>query len=375
MAENSPQPPEPGTPDPDADEVGNPAPSPSVPPGQRDTQRPDSEPPAQPASQPTWHILADEHMPGLRTLALRQRYFYLLAAVCIALGGLTVAYFANYVFDRATSDSRARSDKSAEKNADLEKPPFVATVTFPDYDQDTPYGSAILIDRPLTAKEQEQLKEVTTPEAAWSLLKPLGGRILLSGPYFYETSDSGGLDDRGMTQPFNLNLNSDRNSGLTINDLKAVVDKCYTPSAKAVAIFPLQGTESRQGLLWDIGGASGQARGPYIPEYGEEQGNLFFSQHAIDLGNGQANAALLAQPLNYSRTCEWHIEASYTDTSGAHTKRIPDGRKTFISEAVPPNPDQYFIHYPGMKWMCSGQVVRSNCDFRSGQEWGFRDKP
>lgn len=126
-----------------------------------------------------------------------------------------------------------------------------------------------------------------------------------------------------MIQNFYLNLNSDRNSGLTINDLKAVVDECYTPSAKAVVVFPLQGEEARKGLLWDIGG--GQPRGPYIPELGEEQGNLYFPQHAIDLGNGQANMALLAQSFNFSRTCEWHIKASYTDTSGAHTKRIPDG--------------------------------------------------
>lgn len=122
MAENPPQPPGPDTPAPDTDEVGNPAPSPSAPPGQGDAQGPDSEPPAQPASQPTWHILADEHMPGLRTLALRQRYFYLLSAVCIALGGFTVAYLANYVFDRATSDSRARSDKSAEKMSTSKNP-------------------------------------------------------------------------------------------------------------------------------------------------------------------------------------------------------------------------------------------------------------
>ncbi|MFF2776060.1 hypothetical protein ACFVU3_14235 [Streptomyces sp. NPDC058052] len=290
-------------------------------------------------------------------------------AIVAVLGGLLSAYYANYLLDRTTADDRARTERKAATTADREQPAFVATFTPRDIEQDPPENFIVLLDRKLTADEQAGL---TATDAGgdgldvWRFLKPLGGRLLeYAEPQAFPND---GLEDGRYTpdwrwsQSFNLNLNSDRIAGLTINSMTAVKDSCRPSNAQTVVDLPPAGAEGRQGLMWDLtGGAKGRTFGPYVLDEGEDQGKLFFRHHVIELGNGQSNMAMHIQPRVSDQTCTWHIDASYTDTSGTHTRRIPDGTESFTTESVPQKPAQYFQHVIGEGWGCTGQVIRKNC--------------
>ncbi|MEU4381204.1 hypothetical protein [Micromonospora echinofusca] len=222
----------------------------------------------------------------------------------------------------------------------------MSTVTPLDYDRDLPEAFTVLLDRPLTEDEQAALTALTGARSeVWEFLKPLGGRMVEHASYVAPFED--GNENRGHAQTFDLNLNSDRAAGLTINDMAAVKDSCRAPTAQTVVTLPPAGAESRQGLLWDLtGGPTDKPHGPYVLAEGEpEEGQLYFRRNVVELGNGQSKAFRI-QPEVSTHTCEWHIVASYTDTTGSHEQRIPSGAGTFTTEAIPSRPVQYFERPP-----------------------------
>ncbi|WP_157747013.1 hypothetical protein [Micromonospora echinofusca] len=237
----------------------------------------------------------------------------------------------------------------------------MSTVTPLDYDRDLPEAFTVLLDRPLTEDEQAALTALTGARSeVWEFLKPLGGRMVEHASYVAPFED--GNENRGHAQTFDLNLNSDRAAGLTINDMAAVKDSCRAPTAQTVVTLPPAGAESRQGLLWDLtGGPTDKPHGPYVLAEGEpEEGQLYFRRNVVELGNGQSKAFRI-QPEVSTHTCEWHIVASYTDTTGSHEQRIPSGAGTFTTEAIPSRPVQYFERPPGPEWGCLGEVRQRNC--------------
>ncbi|MFZ4300297.1 hypothetical protein ACOZE3_20600 [Streptomyces cinereoruber] len=290
-------------------------------------------------------------------------------AVVVVLGGLLFAYYANYILDRTTAVDRARVDKKAGSAADREQPAFVSTVIPRDIEQDPPENFVVLLDRKLTANEQAGLTAISAGGDGldvWRFLKPLGGRLVeYASPSIFPNDglEDGHDESEGMwSQSFNLNLNSDRSTGLTVNSMTAVKDACRPSTAQAVVDLPPAGSEGRQGLMWDLsGGTKDRPHGPYVLDDGEGQGKLYFRRNVIELGNGQSNMAMHIQPRVSDQTCTWHIDASYTDTSGTHTQRIPSRTGTFTTETVPRKPVQYFTHVIGEGWGCTGQVIRENC--------------
>ncbi|WP_331725318.1 hypothetical protein [Streptomyces zaomyceticus] len=302
-------------------------------------------------------------------MSAKHRTLYIAVAVAVVLGGLLFAYYANYILDRITADDRARADRKAASTADREQPAFVSVLTPRDIEQDPPENFIVLLDRKLTASEQAGLTAVNVDGDGldvWQFLKPLGGRLVeySAPPAFPNDGLEDGLytPDWRWSQSFNLNLNSDRSAGLTINSMAAVKDSCRPSTAQTVVDLPPAGAEGRQGLMWDLtGNTKDRTYGPYVLDDGEDQGQLFFRHNVIELGNGQANIAMNIQPRVSDRTCTWHINASYTDTTGTHTQRIPNGTETFTTEAAPKRPAQYFAHVIGAGWGCTGQVIRKNC--------------
>ncbi len=283
-------------------------------------------------------------------------------AAGVVLIGLLFAYYANFVLDRKTATDRARSDRAAEKTVDREQPAFISTTTLRDYDQDMPDSIFVVLDRPLTVSEQDTLTAMKGKESqVWQFMKPLGGRIV-EYPSMPMAPLEDGNQNRGQAQTFNLNLNSDRSAGLTINNMKAVKDSCSAPTARTIINIPPAGSEVRQGLLWDLtGGIADKPNGPYILDEGESQGKLYFRHNVVDLGNGQSNMAFRIQAEVSTRTCEWHITASYTDTTGTHTQRIPSGNGTLTTEALPQHPVQYFEYVPATGWGCIGNLSQKGC--------------
>ncbi|MCI3224334.1 hypothetical protein [Streptomyces sp. NP-1717] len=286
---------------------------------------------------------------------------YVVVAAVVVVGGLVFAYYASYGLDRTTATDRARSDKNAEKTVDREQPAFVSTITPRDYEQDVPEALYVLLDRPLTASEQATLTAMRgdAPQV-WSFLKPLGGRIVERASYVAPLED--GNENRGDSQTFDLNLNSDRSAGLTINGMTAVKDSCSAPTAQTVVDIPPAGSQSRQGLLWDLtGGKAEKPKGPYVLDEGDSQGELFFHHNVVDLGSGQPSMAFIVQPEASTHTCTWHISVSYIDTSGYHTQRIPEGSGTITTEAVPRKPRQYFGYVTSTGWGCIGEMSQKGC--------------
>ncbi|MEV5763160.1 hypothetical protein AB0L34_01070 [Micromonospora sp. NPDC052213] len=287
---------------------------------------------------------------------------YATVAAVIVVVGMLFAYQANFLLDRSTATERARSDKQAQKAVDREQPAFVSTVTPLDYDRDLPEAFTVLLDRLLTEDEQAALTALNGDASeVWEFLKPLGGRMVERASYVAPLED--GNENRGVAQTFDLNLNSDRAAGLTINNMTAVKDSCRVPTAKTVVTVPPAGAESRQGLLWDLtGGPTDKPHGPYVLDDGEPQeGQLYFRRNVVELGNGQSNMAFRIQPEVSTHTCEWHIVASYTDTTGSHEQRIPSGTGTLTTEAVPSQPVQYFERVPASGWGCLGEVSQQGC--------------
>ncbi|MEW2416952.1 hypothetical protein AB0953_24930 [Streptomyces sp. NPDC046866] len=288
-------------------------------------------------------------------------------AVAVVLGGLVFAYYATYLLDRSTSTDRARSDKNAQKAVDREGAAFVSTITPIDYEQDMPEAVVIVLDRPLTDREQAALTALKGGNKAsvWAYLKSLGGRLIeytFTAALPKPLADGHEITPGSKSQTFKLNLNSDRGAGLTINGMTAVKDSCGAPTAKTVVDIPPAGSSARPGLLWDLaGGQTDRPKGPYVLDDGANQGELYFRKNVVDLGNGQSNMAFLVQPEVTTQTCTWHIDASYTDTSGSHVQRIPSGSGTITTEAVPQQPVQYFGWVIGQGWGCIGQMSQKGC--------------
>ncbi|MFV2113369.1 hypothetical protein ACFHW0_13650 [Micromonospora sp. LOL_025] len=280
----------------------------------------------------------------------------------VVVAGVLFAYHANLFLDRSTATDRARSDKQAQQAVDREQSAFVSTVTPLDYDRYLPEAFTVLLDRPLTGGEQATLTALNGHrERVWEFLEPLGGRVVEHASYVEPFED--GNENRGHAQTFDLNLNSDRAAGLTINNMTAVKDSCHAPTAQTVVTIPPAGAEPRQGLLWDLtGGPTDKPHGPYVLDEGEpHEGQLYFRRNVVELGNGQSNMAFRIQPEVTTHTCRWHIVASYTDTTGSHEQRIPSGAGTFTTEAIPSQPVQYFERVPGSGWGCVGTVSRQGC--------------
>ncbi|MFD5656100.1 hypothetical protein [Streptomyces hirsutus] len=324
-------------------------------------QQPASSDPV-PPRESGWGAWADNRLPGFRGLPPGQRAVYATLAVLVVLAGFVLAYYATFVLDRSTATERVRSDKQAEKSVDREQPAFVSTVTPHDYEQEMPEVITVLLDRTLTAREQAGLTALRGhPAEVWAFLKPLGGRIVEHPSEAMNLED--GNRNRGQSQTFDLNLNSDRSAGLTINSMTAVKDACRAPGAQAVVHLPSAGAESRQGLLWDLtGGSANKAKGPYVLDEGASQGRLYFHRNVVELGNGQSNMAFRIQPEVSTHTCEWHIVASYTDTTGSHRQRIPSGTRTFTTEAIPLRPVQYFEWVTTEGWGCVGEMSQKGCE-------------
>lgn len=366
MATPPPTPPTPpGSGTPDCSE-GSPAPVPATPgdPIHNGAPTAASEEPAPPPGPTAWHALADDRLPGFWGLPPKHRALYAAVAAAVIVGGILFGYYANFGLDQATSTDRARADKNAEKAVDREQPAFVSTITPPDYEQEGFDPIIFVLDRPLTAGEQATLTSLKggQPKEVWAFMKSLGGRIV-QYPRSFKPLAGGHQSPRGIhAQTFNLNLNSDRDAGLTINSMTAVKDTCTAPTARTVVNIPPAGSNVRPGLLWDMpGGLADKPEGPYALDEGDDQGQLYFRHNAIDLGNGQSNMALRIQSLVTDQTCKWHINASYTDTTGQHDQRIPAGAATFTTEAVPSNPVQYFENVISEGWGCIGEMSQQGC--------------
>ncbi|MGW1768597.1 hypothetical protein ACWCQL_31720 [Streptomyces sp. NPDC002073] len=271
----------------------------------------------------------------------------MVVVIGAALIGALGAYFLALGLDVATAETTARAEKAAEDALDREEAPFTAQVTYVDYKtygRYLPVGAAIVLDRTLTADEQQRLTAIPLGEnqdqQVWDLFKSLGGRMI-------ETYD-------GDARTFRLSLFSDRTAALSITDMQAVVDRCHPSKAQTVVQLP-----SGDGVYWDLGRRSAVPVIAGSPE-AEDYRLPYFPRRRIDLGGGQGPGALQVTSSVLGETCEWHIEARYEDSAGAHPAvRVSDGGRPLVTEAVPAQPRVYFSINLDKGWECAGAELKA----------------
>jgi hypothetical protein len=269
--------------------------------------------------------------------------------VTISVITFVLTLVGGYLFDRSTADSRVKDEKDAEQSLDQAEQPFTAAAM---YDESGIDNWKLALDRPLTAAEQNKLTSLR-PSAdgdfteAWRYLRSLGGRILRY-PSLLNAGPPEGYGSLGAESTiFKLNLFSNRDSNLSIVDMRPSDVTCHEPSAKTVVAFPPQGGAAYEGILYNL---MDKDFGPIITDEGDDQGQPYFSRRKIDLGNGESPGGLRVEALVRAKTCEWKIQATYQDAYGGsekHVVTIQNGKKPFVAEAVPDDPDQLFLYDAG----------------------------
>ncbi|WP_030209425.1 hypothetical protein [Streptomyces sp. NRRL S-87] len=286
-----------------------------------------------------------------------------------ALVGATGAYFLPLVLDLATAETTTRAQKHAEDVVDHEEKPFTATVTYPfrgAWGADFPYFWTIVLDRVLTADEQDHLTRIRNTRdkdesrefhrEVWEFLRPLGARMIEFEPDGVSYHPNG-----GGVQELRLTLFSDRQAGLSITDMRAKVDSCAPSRAQTVVGNQTAGNSQVTGILWDL---IQRDEAPTLMNPGQEgHGPPFFSRFQIDLGNGQSPSGLKVTSLvPEGQVCRWHIDAYFEDTQGAHPPvRVQDGDQPLVTEAEPARPLLRFTDGVDRAWHCEGEVRTGGC--------------
>jgi hypothetical protein len=243
-----------------------------------------------------------------------------------------------------TAKPRAEAQQDAVREIDQARPPFTSTA---DYDTSPPEFWKIVLDRTLTGGEQATLESIPFDDQfgrrVWEFLRPLGGRLLRYPTSMLQPPPSfdPGLAFWSDSTTFNMNLFSERNSQLSITDMRAVNVSCRPPSANTIVEFPPQGEAEYSGILFDL---TSTDPAPFITDPGDDQGQLYFSQRKIDLGGGLAPGGLRVEAMVRDESCNWEILAKYRDSSTQNGEVVlRDGDKPFFAEALPTEPEQYWV--------------------------------
>ncbi|WP_461034186.1 hypothetical protein [Streptomyces mayteni] len=261
-------------------------------------------------------------------------------AVLATLGGLYVGFN----FERWTTDSRVAAEREATEELDEARAPFTGSIS---YDTSPAENYKILLDRPLTPEEQETLRRLEHTEV-WDFLRPLGGR-LIRYPLTMRQPPVGYDLRLGDATVFTLNLLSSRDAQLSIVDMTPVTTSCTAPSARTVVEVPGQGESFYSGVLLDL---AMDAPALWFSDEGADQGQPYFSRRRIDLGGGLDPGGLRVEAVVRGQTCEWELRARYRDARGDTGEVVlRDGDRPFVAEAVPAEPDQYWLAsgmFPGL---------------------------
>ncbi|MEV8426481.1 hypothetical protein [Streptomyces niveus] len=292
----------------------------------------------------TLNALADNLSPDTRDLPTKKRIKVIVLSAAVSLAVVAATIVGTYAFDLWTTESKTRAGTEAERGIDLARAPFIAHVSEVDV-KNFPLDYAL--DRPLADAELKHITEFT-PERQAELvpyLRTLGGYFLRDGPYFLST--------RGKyLSEFNLQMHSDRQSQITITDMRPKVIDCQPSTGVAVISVPPDGVSAYTGLLFDLAAENPEA---IIVDETDNRGSPFFASNVINLGGGAEPANLRVQSLTSHEACEWEIEVEYADSTGEHTSVIQNGDVPFRSEALPRDADQHW------EWQSRGGGTWVNC--------------
>jgi hypothetical protein len=249
--------------------------------------------------------------------------------------------------------------QEADEAIDNARPPFSISV---DYDDPLWTGEVkIVLDRELTLSEQGEMHDIASlgeggSLAIWEYLQSIGGRLLFYPSDIPLPDQADGLRwPRGEATVFNMDIFSERQSQVSITDMRVVNVSCREPSAQAVIVIPPQGGFSYDGIRVDLTAADPV---PLITDPGEDLGQPYFSERRIDLGNGQSPGGLRVEAVTEGQSCDWEFQATYHDATGRyHEMTLRDGDSPFFAEAIPTEPAQLWIADPSRLYASPSYLV------------------
>ncbi|QUX26846.1 hypothetical protein KGD83_15845 [Nocardiopsis akebiae] len=262
-----------------------------------------------------------------------------MIALLVTAGG----FAGTYAYDLWSAEARLRGERTAQTTIDQGSPPFTNAVA---YDTSLPESFRVVLDRPLTTEQAEELGTLDRVEA-WDLLEALGGRLIpgtfttvhLTPPGGWSWEEPG-TSPRVGAAVFTMTLMSARSSQVSIVDMEPANISCAEPAATTVVDFPTAGEATYPGVVVDLTHDDPLL---LISDEGLEQGQPYFSRRRIDVGGGLEPGGLRVEALTAGQTCEWEIRAHHVDArenSGEVVLR--DGDEPFRVEAPPENPEQYW---------------------------------
>lgn len=296
----------------------------------------------------TFDVLQQRYYPEGEGAPRRNRVRAWVISVVVALIATVGGFASTYAYDLWSTEARLREERAAQAALDQVNAPFTNSVS---YDTSAQEPFQVLLDRPLTTKEAEEMQTLDNSDA-WGFLENLGGRMVPGVYAGQEIAPLGGwswgerpTNTQIGSAVFTMTVMSVRNSQVSIVDMTPTNVSCTEPTATTVVEFPSAGEATYPGVIVDI--THGDPTLLVLDE-GTDQGQPYFSRRRIDLGGGLEPGGLRVHAVSAAQTCEWEIQARYVDArqnSGEVILRN-DG-EPFLVEAAPQRPDQHWILPPG----------------------------
>ncbi|MFF7392235.1 hypothetical protein ACFZAE_27800 [Streptomyces scabiei] len=270
---------------------------------------------------------------GLERRARNRRIAVSLAcgAVLTVLGVLA-ARSADWLF--AEHDAQVASE--ADDKIDHAGPAFTASVRA--YTPDLNDPEATLFDKPFSTEDKRTLLGMGLEDLGglWSFMEARHGRDV-----FYAAVPPPAVkgSSPSYAEAWLVDLLSDRQAGLVVNDLRVKGLRCAPARAVAAFHFVGQGGGGYEGMLFDLTRPDPVA----LATSEENRGDLFFAHRKIDLGNGATPGGLRIAVTSGTQDCTWKaFEATYVDSEGTHTQEITNNGKDFTVHGIAEHREQTF---------------------------------
>ncbi len=296
----------------------------------------------------TFDVLEQRYYPEGRGAPRRVRVRAWAVSIVLALIATVAGFAGTYAYDLWSAEARLREERAAQAALDQAGAPFTSTIS---YDTSASDPLKVILDRPLTSEEAEELSTLGA-SSAWEFLRGLGGRAVPNVYTGAEVAPVGGwswqeaqTNIQTGSAVFTMTVMSARNSQVSIVDMTPTNVSCTKPTATTVVEYAAGGQATYPGVIVDI---THDEPTLLILDEGSDQGQPYFSRRRIDLGGGLEPGGLRVHAVTAGQTCEWEIQARYVDArqNSGEVVLNNDG-EPFLVESVPQRPEQHWTLFPG----------------------------
>lgn len=280
------------------------------------------------------------------------RYRVLWTAVASAMTLLVSLITAEILDSNAPLKRRElQAEESARADLQNEIPLLTSNVRYREWRGvwETIDSLYIVFDAPFRESDSDSLKKLDLREKSvllHLLIDRYGGRPAVETDF---SGDSRTETEFGYSNPFYLDISSQRESPVQIVDMLAEEECAKTP-AKSLLYIPADGTYSVDEILFPLQDlAPARAVIPIDPATEVEgEGDPYFHHNAITVGGSEAPVTLNVNgAARKDWRCEWRIRATYNDNGAKGGEvAIDDGGEPLVAEGIPADPVQYWVMDP-----------------------------